>query len=117
MYSPNFLGKANLVDSVKDYVDNLSDAFHLRDKLAKADFHADDISQDLFPPHFTPAEINQGIKSKELLQGTYLASRDNFLEGFVNVEGYENPVNFFLCFYNLKLKVYAFLKFRFLLIT
>lgn len=96
-YRSHFTGKTNLFGLVKDYVDNLSDALQLRDKLAKADFHADDNFQDLFPPHFTPVEINQGIKSKEVLQGSYLASRDNFLEGFVNVEGYENPVSFLSC--------------------
>lgn len=79
---------------MQDYVDNLSEAHQLRDKLAKSEFHFDSNTPDLFPPHLTPAEIHQGIKEKVLLQGTYLASRDNFLEGFVNVEGYEHPVIF-----------------------
>jgi len=48
--------------------------------------------EPMCPPHLTPAQIHQGIKSGKLMQGTFFASNDNFLEGNVFVEGQEKNV-------------------------
>ncbi|KAG4065176.1 hypothetical protein HA402_007573 [Bradysia odoriphaga] len=43
----------------------------------------------IYPPHLTPSQIHEGIKDGRLHQGSFVASRENYLEGSVNVEGYE----------------------------
>lgn len=48
---------------------------------------------DLYPPHLPPQQIHDGIKNGKILQGSFVASRDNYLEGSVNVEGYEKFVS------------------------
>ncbi|KAF5292908.1 hypothetical protein FQR65_LT11160 [Abscondita terminalis] len=78
--------------SMEEYVSNLENAKDLRDKLARLDYHFEDGKEDIFPPHLSTVEIHRGIKDNTLHQGTYRASRDNFLEGYVNVEGFEDPV-------------------------
>lgn len=76
--------------SVHDYVSSLENAPALLDKLSKRNFVLEGNSKEpLFPLHLSPKEIQDGIKAGKLLQGTFLASRENFLEGSVNVEGYE----------------------------
>lgn len=78
--------------SVKDYVASLKKATSLLDKLCKRSYIVDTQSRELFPCHLTPAEVHDGISSGKLLQGTFLSSRENFLEGNVNVDGREKPV-------------------------
>lgn len=79
--------------SVEDYVASLADAGFLQDKLSKRSYSLEGESRaPLFPPHLTPAQIHDGIKSGKLLQGSFLASRENYLEGSVNVEGREKFV-------------------------
>lgn len=77
---------------VEDYVASLENASLLFDKLCKRSYTLDSQGPDLFPCHLGPAEIHEGILSRKLLQGTFLASRENFLEGNVNVEGREKAV-------------------------
>lgn len=77
---------------MEDYVSSLDNASFLLDKLCKRTYTLDSQGPDLFPCHLTPAEIHDGISSGKLLQGTFLASRENFLEGNVNVEGREKAV-------------------------
>ena len=48
--------------------------------------------KSLYPEHLPPAQILSGIKSGKLLQGTFYASRENFLEGSVSVEGPEQSI-------------------------
>lgn len=78
--------------SMSDYVQNLEKNLGLADKLSRKDFHAKDTMKDVFPNHLTNVELLTGIREGRLLQGTFKASRDNFLEGFVNVDGYNDPV-------------------------
>lgn len=40
----------------------------------------------LFPAHYTPSQIHEGVRNNTLKIGTFIASRENFLEGSVNVE-------------------------------
>ncbi|GAB1867172.1 Exosome complex exonuclease RRP44 [Camponotus japonicus] len=78
--------------SMEDYITSLENSSFLLDKLSKHSYTLDIQSQELFPCHLTPVEIHDGISSGKLLQGTFLASRENFLEGNVNVEGREKPI-------------------------
>ena len=83
------------VIAVGEYVKSLSDGQNLEDKLSHRNFICEGKTA-LFPSHLTPTEILAGVKAKKLLQGAFLASRENFLEGQVNVEGYDKPVTNFL---------------------
>ncbi|XP_020278161.1 exosome complex exonuclease RRP44 [Pseudomyrmex gracilis] len=78
--------------SMKDYIASLENSSYLLDKVCKRSYTLDTQSLDLFPCHLTPAEVHSGISSGRLLQGTFLASRENFLEGNVNVEGKDKPI-------------------------
>lgn len=64
----------------------------LQDKLSRKDFYVESNMKDIFPPHLTNVELLNGVKEGKLYQGTFRASRDNFLEGFVNVESLEDQV-------------------------
>lgn len=78
--------------SVEDYVHCLVDSKGIEDKISRLDCAFDDNTKELFPCHLTPVQIHDGIKKGTLLQGSFQASRENFLEGQVNVEGFEKPV-------------------------
>lgn len=78
--------------TIEDYVKSLKDHPNLQDKLSKKDFSTESDARSLFPPHLTPAEIHVGIKNGKFLQGSFLASRENYLEGFVNTEKFEESV-------------------------
>lgn len=80
------------VVSMEDYIASLENASFLLDKLCKRSYSSDIQGPDLFPCHLTPVEVHNGISSGKLLQGTFLQSRENFLEGNVNVEGREKPI-------------------------
>ncbi|XP_036229004.2 exosome complex exonuclease RRP44 [Bactrocera oleae] len=81
-----------LVASAEEYVKSLTDFPMLIDKYARKSFESDKKSLPIFPTHLSVNEIHDGIKAKKLLQGSYQASRENYLEGAVSVEGYEHPV-------------------------
>lgn len=78
--------------TVGDYVRGLDNYPTLQDKLSLKDFSSAGNKAAIFPPHLTPNEIHEGIKSGKLLQGSFLASRENYLEGSVNVESMEKSV-------------------------
>ncbi|KAH0953363.1 hypothetical protein HN011_004299 [Eciton burchellii] len=78
--------------SMEDYIASLENSAFLLDKLCKRSYILDTQSPELFPCHLTPTEVHNGISSGKLLQGTFLSSRENFLEGNVNVEGREEPI-------------------------
>lgn len=81
-----------LCSTVGDYVRALDKFPTLQDKLSLKGFSTQDNKAAIFPPHLTTNDIHDGIKNGKILQGTFLASRENYLEGFVNVEGMEKPV-------------------------
>ncbi|KAI4469610.1 ribonuclease [Holotrichia oblita] len=74
------------------YVQNLTGNENLIDKLAKKEFQEKFNAADIFPPHLTIVEIDKGIKESRLHQGTFRASRDNFLEGSVNIQSFDEDV-------------------------
>lgn len=80
--------------SVRDYVKSLTETPHLQDKLSLKEYGSEQISNPLFPPHLTLVQIHDGIKNSKLYQGSFLASRENFLEGSVNVEFFEKFVSY-----------------------
>ncbi|XP_059056639.1 exosome complex exonuclease RRP44 [Achroia grisella] len=78
--------------SVKDYIENVTGFVGLVDKLSK-NIMPESYSKDaLYPAHLTPAEIHSGIRNGKFHQGTFHASRDNFLEGSASVNGYEKSI-------------------------
>lgn len=71
---------------------SLTDHPTLQDKLSHKNFETESSKIAIYPPHLTPSQIHQGIKDGKLHQGSFVASRENYLEGSVNVEGYEKFV-------------------------
>lgn len=78
--------------SVRDYVKSMTDSPHLQDKLSLKEYGSEN-STPLYPPHLTLVQIHDGIKNGKLYQGSFVASRENFLEGSVNVECFEKFVS------------------------
>jgi exosome complex exonuclease DIS3/RRP44 len=94
--------------SVRDYVKSLTETPHLQDKLSLKEYGSEN-NAPLYPPHLTLVQIHDGIKNGKLYQGSFVASRENFLEGSVNVECFEKFVSkrlknkIFLDFHNISL--------------
>jgi exosome complex exonuclease DIS3/RRP44 len=80
--------------SVRDYVKSMTETPFLQDKLCLKEYGAEQSSKPLYPPHLTLVQIHDGIKNGKLYQGSFMASRENFLEGSVNVECFEKFVSF-----------------------
>lgn len=78
---------------VKDYIENVTGFPGLSDKLSKNVIPESCAKDALYPAHLTPIQIHSGIRNGKLHQGTFHASRDNFLEGNASVNGYEKPVS------------------------
>ncbi|XP_076762263.1 exosome complex exonuclease RRP44-like protein Dis3 [Xylocopa sonorina] len=78
--------------SMEDYILSLDNSGYLADKLCKKNYSTGSEGQEFFPCHLTPSELHNGIKNGKLLQGSFVASRENFLEGFVNVDGFEKSI-------------------------
>lgn len=86
---------------VEDYITSLENSGFLLDKLCKKSYGSETDGQQFFPCHFTPVQLHEGIKSGKLVQGKFAPSRENFLEGYVNVEGMEKSVNVYLLYFLL----------------
>lgn len=78
--------------SIREYVESMSGHKMLADKLSQKNLEYAGPRTEFFPQHLAPAEIHDGIRTGKLKQGSFAASRENYLEGFCNVEGYELPV-------------------------
>ncbi|KAK1124762.1 hypothetical protein K0M31_006122 [Melipona bicolor] len=78
--------------SMEDYILSLENSAFLVDKLCKKSYSAVCEGPEFFPCHLTPSELHNGIKTGKLVQGTFQASRENFLEGFLNVDGVEKSI-------------------------
>ncbi|XP_039289290.1 exosome complex exonuclease RRP44 [Nilaparvata lugens] len=83
-----------LVATASEYVNSLKNQPALADKLSSRQCNSEFSGgkAPLFPPYRSPVEIQNGLKTGKLYQGAFLASRENFLEGQVNVENLEKPV-------------------------
>uniref|UniRef100_A0A3P9DRB7 Protein DIS3 homolog n=1 Tax=Maylandia zebra TaxID=106582 RepID=A0A3P9DRB7_9CICH len=78
-----------LVYKCEEYVKSLIANPELVDRLALSSDDKNEItsSKVLFPEHLPLSRIQTGIKSSSFLQGTFRASRDNYLEATVFVQG------------------------------
>lgn len=82
--------------TAEEYIKSLKENSLLADKLSKREYTIESGGKEpLYPSHLAPFEIHEGIKNGRLHQGAFLASRDNFLEAQVNVEGFEKSVSLF----------------------
>nr|XP_043901873.1 exosome complex exonuclease RRP44 [Solea senegalensis] len=78
-----------LVYRFEEYIKSLIANPELVDRLALSNNDKNEItsSKVLFPEHLPLSRIQSGIKSGSFLQGTFRASRDNYLEATVFVQG------------------------------
>ncbi|MEQ2316670.1 exosome catalytic subunit dis3, partial [Ameca splendens] len=78
-----------VVYKFEEYVKNLIANPELVDRLALSNDDKNDItsSKVLFPEHLPLSKVQAGIKNGSFLQGTFRASRDNYLEATVFVQG------------------------------
>ncbi|XP_039995125.1 exosome complex exonuclease RRP44 isoform X1 [Xiphias gladius] len=78
-----------LVYKCEEYIKSLIANPELVDRLALSNCDKKEItsSKVLFPEHLPLSRIQAGIKSGSFLQGTFRASRDNYLEATVFVQG------------------------------
>lgn len=78
-----------LVHKCEEYIKSLIANPELVDRLALSEDEKNEVtsSKVLFPEHLPLSRIQAGIKSGSFLQGTFRASRDNYLEATVFVQG------------------------------
>ncbi|XP_047207100.1 exosome complex exonuclease RRP44 [Girardinichthys multiradiatus] len=78
-----------VVYKFEEYVKSLIANPELVDRLALSNDDKNDItsSKVLFPEHLPLSKVQAGIKNGSFLQGTFRASRDNYLEATVFVQG------------------------------
>ncbi|KAJ0066857.1 hypothetical protein NL108_004835, partial [Boleophthalmus pectinirostris] len=77
-----------IVFKCEEYIKSLIANPELVDHLALTNDEKNEISKKvLFPEHLPLSKVHAGIKAGTFLQGTYRASRDNYLEGTVFVHG------------------------------
>ncbi|TNN70615.1 Exosome complex exonuclease RRP44 [Liparis tanakae] len=78
-----------LVYRCEEYIKSLIGNPELVDRLALSNDDKHDItsSKVLFPEHLPLSRIQAGIKSGTFIQGTFRASRDNYLEATVFIQG------------------------------
>ncbi|XP_038149801.1 exosome complex exonuclease RRP44 [Cyprinodon tularosa] len=78
-----------LVYRFEEYIKSLIANTELVDRLALSNEDKNKIasSKILFPEHLPLSKIQAGIKSGSFIQGTFRASRDNYLEATVFVQG------------------------------
>lgn len=79
--------------TIVDYIRSLGENYNvLEDKISRKNYESEGSNICIYPPHLKPFEIHEGIKSGEIYQGSFIISRDNYLEGFVNCESFEKSV-------------------------
>lgn len=78
-----------LVYKCEEYIKSLIANPELVDRLALSNDDKNEVtsSKVLYPEHLPLSRIQTGIKSGSFLQGTFRASRDNYLEATVFVQG------------------------------
>lgn len=82
-----------LTFTVHEYVKNLEGCDELVDRLSSIDHDlVTEGKKDLYPEHLVLSEIQRGLKAGRYLQGSFQASRENYLEATVNVHDEDEPV-------------------------
>lgn len=79
--------------SVEAYVKSLTETPYLQDKLCIKEYTSESDKLPVYPPHLTLVQMHDGIKNGKFYQGSFIASRENFLEGSINVECFEKFVS------------------------
>jgi exosome complex exonuclease DIS3/RRP44 len=79
---------------VKDYVEGVNKYPELCDKVSKTEkqFLVGSGAKVIFPQHLTPTEIRAKLKRGDIKQGCFSASTENYLEGYVMIEGMDKPI-------------------------
>ncbi|KAG1650303.1 Exosome complex exonuclease RRP44 [Nymphon striatum] len=81
------------VSTIEEFVKSLTKHPTLMDRLSKkSDSSLGGSNSIIFPEHLASSVLHAGVKAGKYLQGTFFASRDNFLEGTVSVEGKEQMI-------------------------
>lgn len=78
--------------TVHEYIKSLVGYEHLIEKLAKNSFTREGGGKILFPEHQPLSAIQTGLKTQKYLQGTFFASRDNYLEGYIRITGKDREI-------------------------
>ena len=81
--------------TVLEYAQSLGSSPHLLDRLARIEDEREDDSSGtkvMFSQHLPLSAIQMGLKSGNYFQGAFQGSRENYLEGFVNVHSLERWV-------------------------
>lgn len=82
--------------TIRHYVESLTTHQSLLDRLATSMDSSGGNSQrsakTIFPEHLPLSVVQTGLKSGQYLQGVFQGSRENYLEGFVNVHSMERWV-------------------------
>ncbi|ESO98220.1 hypothetical protein LOTGIDRAFT_114650 [Lottia gigantea] len=79
--------------TVHDYIKSLKNGGNLVDRLAwKSSAGSQQEGKYIYPEHLPTSEVLKGVKSGKYLQGSFMASRENYLEASVNVTDSENFV-------------------------
>ncbi|XP_064637468.1 exosome complex exonuclease RRP44-like [Lineus longissimus] len=72
--------------TVHEYVNSLVGCTDVKDRLAASDAGKKSFADKvLYPEHLTLSAIQRGIKSGKYFQGSFMASRENYLEANVSV--------------------------------
>uniref|UniRef100_A0A3B5AX49 Protein DIS3 homolog n=1 Tax=Stegastes partitus TaxID=144197 RepID=A0A3B5AX49_9TELE len=85
----NDQGNKQKAEEIEEYIKGLIANSELVDRLALSNDDKNEVtsSKVLFPEHLPLSRIQAGIKSGSFVQGTFRASRDNYLEATVFVQG------------------------------
>ncbi|XP_033754703.1 exosome complex exonuclease RRP44-like [Pecten maximus] len=78
--------------TVHEYVESLENCGHLVDLLSRTHMKVHSQDRLLFPEHLPLSEIQRGIKSGRYFQGSFMASRENYLEANVSVHDMDKMV-------------------------
>ncbi|XP_050397499.1 exosome complex exonuclease RRP44 [Patella vulgata] len=72
--------------TVHEYIKSLKNGGNLIDRLAwKSSAGTQQEGKLIYPEHIATSDILKGVKSGKYLQGSFMASRENYLEASVNV--------------------------------
>ncbi|XP_060081285.1 exosome complex exonuclease RRP44-like [Ylistrum balloti] len=78
--------------TVHEYVESLENCGHLADLLSQSQMSVHSQDRLLFPEHLPLSEIQRGIKSGRYFQGSFMASRENYLEANVSIHDKDQMV-------------------------
>ncbi|XP_071174781.1 exosome complex exonuclease RRP44-like isoform X2 [Mytilus edulis] len=78
--------------TVQEYVKSLKDCGSIVDRLSSTGSHMKFGDKIMYPEHLPLSTIQRGIKTGKYLQGSYMASRENYLEANVSVHDQDRMI-------------------------